>query len=123
VEVNEAFCNYLNGLSIKTRPDKIADKDTVPCIVYQQVGGIVDQLLTEEAPLKQPIYQFSCYGNTDKEARTIYKSLYNAFKNFQGLMNGLYIQYIERMNEPIKDFEENTNRHAYKVDYTFYYQE
>ncbi len=130
MEIFEAFTGYLLGsvalsnlVGDRIFPDSLPEHHIGSGIVYQAIGGGVEYTLQSRESLKTPQYQFSCYGASNKEAYAVYKQLVKAFDEVPTYLEGLNIQFIEQLSEPVKDYEPETKRHCYKVDFQFYYTE
>ncbi len=130
MEIFEAFVSYLLSYSPlaavignKIFPDFLPDDHKGSGIVYQAIGGGVEYTLLGRDGLKTPQYQFSCYSDSNKEAYAVYKQLVKAFDEVPTYLEGLNIQFIEQVSEPVKDYEPETKRHCYKVDFQFYFTE
>jgi len=60
---------------------RLPESPTLPAVVFQARGG---QANPEIPDLAAPSYQFTCWGGTQREARQVYRALYDGL---QGLSN------------------------------------
>lgn len=129
MELHEAFVVYLKAQTGLTAligqglyPDFIPEGVDAPGVVYQLIGGEVEDT-HDGAGIDGYDYQFSTYDKSNKKAWAIFIALKNALRNYKGLMGTLNIQRVQQISMPIKDYENDTKYHSYKVDFRFYYDQ
>lgn len=110
------FVTNIKAAGMSIYPD-IMPEGATTAIVYTALGGEPDYTHQGKTKDTREIYQFACYANTNIAAKALLRQLEAALNI--GISG---VAFIEQMNEAIKDYEEDTSRHAYKVDYKFYYE-
>jgi hypothetical protein len=94
-----ALTNLRTIIGDKLYPDEAPEGTQPDYIVYQNISDVPGHTLQGESTLKSPVYQFTIYASSKKQAATIGRYFRAAFSDFRGTMGGLNIQYIELLNE------------------------
>jgi hypothetical protein len=105
--------------------DNIPYECKYPAVLCFYVSDVKLHTLTGQSTLEQPNVQFSVHADTDEEAEEVANQLKNALSDYQGDMNGLYIQYIKLLNELPSEYKnedgtivENIYDLEYEINFT-----
>jgi hypothetical protein len=112
MEIEEALHTYLltrTGLTAllgtdsdgdyKLYDDEAPQGTTLPYITCMQTGAGISNDLQGELDFEEPAYQWTVYASSKLGAKAIGRQIKAAFKNFRGVLSGLNIQWIERIND------------------------
>ena len=64
----------INVFTPRFPDDYVPDKK---CVVFVEIGGVNDVYIP---PLRNPLFQFECYGPTESDASEVYEELYAALQ-------------------------------------------
>jgi len=109
MSIDEALTTYLlaqSGLTAligrRLFPDETpeeVDLRSQTAVVYKTISDIPDYFIDRETDLAGPIYQWTAFAPTRKKARAIAAQIRAALTDYSGMMSGIFVQHIRRLNE------------------------
>ncbi len=102
-------------------------KDTkYPAVVCIEISDVANHSHDGESDHAQPVKQFSVYADTKKQAENVARKLKSILSDYCGDMEGLFIQYITKLNEISGKWNVSSDgllqKHTvdieYQIDYT-----
>jgi hypothetical protein len=115
------------AVSTRIYPSIIPQNAAMPCITYQQISGVREQLLSGADGLVEARFQINCWSPTYGGARLLADYTRQALAGYQGEEDGCYIQDIQLADEndmPQYDTEkEIISRYGKRLDFTIWFEE
>jgi hypothetical protein len=106
VHIEEALTTYLLAqpaltalISGRFYFDIRDEGDPLPAVVCRLVSNVPSHTHQGQSTLESPSYQFTAYGPTRAQARSVAVQLKAALCDYSGTMSGLNVAYVELQNE------------------------
>ncbi len=99
--IEDVLYNYLKDRIVDGRiyPDVLPEVEIYPSITYQLVSDDSLHTLNKSIAMVDKTYLFSVWGASRKETRQIGQQLITLLDNYQGDIEGMYIDSIVKVSE------------------------
>lgn len=87
----------------------------MPLVRYSAIGGDIQTHLRGESGLKNSIFQFDCYAETEQAARVLCEAVRAALTGQQSAFNGIGLE------APTTFYEQDARAHRAIFDMSFWY--
>lgn len=106
MDIEEALVKYLldhPGISAlignKIYPEEIPQNIKLPAVFWIKISDIKDHFLDGQCKTERPVYQFTAQASTKGAVKPIAEQIKVALCDYQGMLNGVFVQKIELQNE------------------------